>query len=263
MTIRPTAAFSATCWPPKESRLRLPNRADDALRWLRQAHEEEAVPAGDRGRVDARHGWLHARREAMPRTGWKASGDHDAELIRSAQRHSTLPRIGNPCHVTKPVCEPTCEKSMLRALSSEASAAAPPNWTWARRLRGLSILLAEDNPMNQKLATRLLEKRGHSITTVANGREAVEAHRPTSAFDLVLMDVQMPEMDGWKATRSHSPRRSRTTGSHIPILASDRARHERLSGTLLPGRHGRLSSPSRSCPTQLYRSGRVGSLADK
>jgi signal transduction histidine kinase/ActR/RegA family two-component response regulator len=67
-------------------------------------------------------------------------------------------------------------------------------------LRKLSVLLAEDNVVNQKLSVRLLEKRGHSVTVAANGREAV-ALASSEAFDVVLMDVHMPEMDGFEATR--------------------------------------------------------------
>jgi two-component system sensor histidine kinase/response regulator len=81
----------------------------------------------------------------------------------------------------------------------------------------LSILLAEDNPVNQKLAVRLLEKRGHSMAVVDNGREAVDmlARR---TFDLVLMDIQMPEMDGITATNIIRER-ERSSGHHQPIVA--------------------------------------------
>jgi signal transduction histidine kinase len=66
--------------------------------------------------------------------------------------------------------------------------------------RRLKILLAEDNIVNQKLATKILEKQGHQVTVVSNGRESVDALEKED-FDLILMDVQMPEMDGFEATK--------------------------------------------------------------
>ncbi len=81
----------------------------------------------------------------------------------------------------------------------------------------LRILLAEDNAINEKLITRLLEKHGHSVKVAVTGVEALAAiaeHR----FDLVLMDVQMPEMDGLEATRRLREREA-GTGSHLPIVA--------------------------------------------
>ena len=65
--------------------------------------------------------------------------------------------------------------------------------------RNLHVLLAEDNVVNQRLAAALLQRRGHRVTTVANGEEALAAIAATS-FDLVLMDVQMPVMGGLEAT---------------------------------------------------------------
>ena len=64
----------------------------------------------------------------------------------------------------------------------------------------MDILLAEDDPSNRLIATRMLEKQGHTVTCVATGREALAAVN-TQNFDIVLMDVQMPEMDGPDATR--------------------------------------------------------------
>jgi two-component system sensor histidine kinase/response regulator len=79
------------------------------------------------------------------------------------------------------------------------------------------VLLAEDNAVNQTLALRLLEKRGYSVTVAGNGREAVEAFEKNH-FDVVLMDIQMPEMDGFEATAAIRAK-EKLTGGHVPILA--------------------------------------------
>lgn len=124
-------------------------------------------------------------------------------------------------------------QSPARLLSSTAG--GPP-----KRLR---ILLAEDNPVNQRLAMRLLEKRGHEVSIVGDGRQALEAATLGPVFDLILMDVQMPVMDGLEATRAirRIENRRRST---VPIVAMTafamKADRERCLGA---GMNGHLSKP--------------------
>ncbi len=85
----------------------------------------------------------------------------------------------------------------------------------AEARQALRILVAEDNPVNQQVALRMLEKRGHVVTVVGNGREAVEAVSQ-GGFDIVLMDIQMPEMDGIAATKEI---RADPRGASLPVIA--------------------------------------------
>ncbi len=91
--------------------------------------------------------------------------------------------------------------------SEEAASYAPP--------RALKVLLAEDNPVNQKLAIALLTKRGHQVVVANNGREALDLVRET-APEVIVMDVQMPQMDGFEATRTL---RSHAATARLPIIA--------------------------------------------
>src|SRR5262249_37006980 len=110
--------------------------------------------------------------------------------------------VGIAACLTKPVDQRELLAAIGRVLARENGQRAPlpaamlPATPPARRLH---VLLAEDNPVNQRLAASLLERRGHKVTIANNGREAVDAVRQ-QIFDIVLMDVQMPEMGGFEAT---------------------------------------------------------------
>jgi PAS domain S-box-containing protein len=80
------------------------------------------------------------------------------------------------------------------------------------------LLLAEDNPVNQLVAVRMLERHGHQVTVVRNGKEAIDALAVAGSFDLVLMDLEMPVMDGLEATHLIRAREAKS-GGHIPIIA--------------------------------------------
>jgi signal transduction histidine kinase/ActR/RegA family two-component response regulator len=101
-----------------------------------------------------------------------------------------------------------------------------------RPLKPLRILVAEDNPVNQQLALRLLKRRGQSVVVANNGREAL-ARVGQESFDLVLMDLQMPEMDGLEAARIIREK-EKTTGAHLPIVA--------MTADTLPGDRERCLS---------------------
>ncbi|HNX19260.1 MAG TPA: response regulator, partial [Acidobacteriota bacterium] len=108
--------------------------------------------------------------------------------------------------------------------------------------RRLRVLLAEDHPVNQKLVVRLLEKVGHSVAVAANGRLAVEAWE-REPFDVILMDVQMPEMDGFEATlRIRAAEHG--TDRHIPIIAmTAHAMKRDRDGCLAVGMDGYVAKP--------------------
>jgi len=83
-------------------------------------------------------------------------------------------------------------------------------------MRSLNVLVAEDSLLNQKFALRILEQAGHVVALAANGREALKAIEGED-FDLVLMDIEMPEMGGIEATQAI--RSTEQHGTHIPIVA--------------------------------------------
>jgi CheY-like chemotaxis protein len=121
-------------------------------------------------------------------------------------------------YVVKPVTREGLLKAILRVLGERREHhVVAGNPSGALPGRSLRILLAEDNLVNQKVAVFMLKNQGHSVTVAATGAEAVEAFT-RNTFDLILMDAQMPVMNGYEAT--HAIRASEHgTGQHIPIIA--------------------------------------------
>jgi signal transduction histidine kinase/CheY-like chemotaxis protein len=128
--------------------------------------------------------------------------------------------VGIATHLTKPVDQRDLLAAIARVLAHEPGQRAPlpsamlPAEPPQRRLH---VLLAEDNVVNQRLAASLLERRGHKVVIAANGSEAVEAIQ-RQPFDVVLMDVQMPEMGGFEATAAIRAR-ERDGATRVPIVA--------------------------------------------
>jgi len=141
-----------------------------------------------------------------------------ADQVEDAARCRDL---GISVYLTKPVRQSELLDAIMSALSNteapsrktSASSAEPV----LKSSQALRVLLAEDNPVNQRLAVRILEKWGHSVAVVGNGLKALDAWEKES-FDLILMDVQMPEMSGTEATQAI---REKEKGSnrHVPIIA--------------------------------------------
>jgi len=153
----------------------------------------------------------------------KMRGDSGAIMLltstHQAEHIEKCHRLGIGEYLVKPIQPEDLRKAMLRALSALAqpivvSRSSSVSSTKIPRLR---ILVAEDNPVNQQLARRLLESLGHEITLVENGRLALEAIE-RQEFDLVFMDIQMPEVDGLEATAAIRAK-ERQTHRHLPIIA--------------------------------------------
>jgi CheY-like chemotaxis protein/HPt (histidine-containing phosphotransfer) domain-containing protein len=144
-------------------------------------------------------------------------------MLSSAARPEDTSRcrtLGISNYLTKPIKQSELLDAILTARHA-AVAASEPSATPALPVpagqRRLHVLLAEDNLVNQRLAVRLLEKGGHTVVVARNGRDAL-AVLERERFDLVFMDLQMPDMGGFEATQELRAREWRT-GQHLPVIA--------------------------------------------
>jgi PAS domain S-box-containing protein len=130
-------------------------------------------------------------------------------------------QLGITAYLFKPFKQSELLDALLIALARQGADAAKPPLITRHALRerrpALSVLVAEDNLINQRLAVRLLEKRGHRVEIAANGQQALEALEKQS-YDVVLMDVQMPEIGGFQATAAIREK-EKGTGKHLRIIA--------------------------------------------
>jgi two-component system sensor histidine kinase/response regulator len=176
----------------------------------------------------------------------RLSGTRLLMLTSAGQRGDTqrCKEVGIDGYLTKPATR-TDLLDMIAALLSTDGQAKPDLVTRhliAESRRRLSILLAEDNPVNQEVAAAMLRKRGHKVDVVANGVEAVAAVT-RAPYDLVLMDIQMPEMDGFEATRCIRD----GVAAHVPIIAlTAHALTGERERCLQNGMNGYLSKPFRA-----------------
>ena len=181
---------------------------------------------------------------ATPTIMMLTSAGHRGDALRCKE-------LGVAAYLMKPIRQSELREAIGRVLGAREQGGAIPLVT--RYSLGdardpdssLRVLLAEDNGVNQRLATRLLEKRGHRVMVAANGREALEA-LAKETFDLVLMDVQMPEMDGFEATAAIRETEKKDGGRLQIIALTAHAMKGDRERCLTAGMDGYLSKPIRA-----------------
>ena len=146
--------------------------------------------------------------------------------------------------LAKPIKQSELLEAIIAVLGRPADLATEDGFPVRPQSTRLRVLLAEDNPVNQLLARTVLEKQGHEVVVAQNGREAL-ARVEVETFDVVLMDVQMPEMDGLTATRAIRDVEA-GTGKHLPIVGvTAHAMKGDRERCLAAGMDGYVSKPIR------------------
>jgi two-component system sensor histidine kinase/response regulator len=161
--------------------------------------------------------------------------------------------LGIPVYLMKPIHQSDLQDAMLTALRQTAQeqqpGRSPPQLPAHGSRRGLHILLAEDNVVNQRLMVRILKKQGHEVEVVSTGTAALAA-LAQQTFDLVFMDVQMPELDGFETTAIIRAREQQI-GTHLPIIAiTAHAMKGDQERCLAAGMDGYVAKPVKA--TELY-----------
>jgi two-component system sensor histidine kinase/response regulator len=178
-------------------------------------------------------------------------------ILTSSDRLGDVDRcrdLSVQAYLMKPVKQSELLDAILLAQGSRLAAGAAPEIITrpvpAADGPPLRILLAEDNPINQKVAVHILEKRGHRVRTAGNGNQVLEALE-AEEFDVILMDVQMPVLDGFEATARIREREERT-GGHVPVIAlTAHALKEDRKRCLEAGMDDYVSKPLK--PEELFR----------
>ncbi len=180
------------------------------------------------------------------------SGSTKVIMLSSAGQRGDAIRckeLGIAAYLSNPVEQSDLRECILRVLREGDSHRAPVSLVTRHSLRESRILLAEDSFVNQRLATRLLEKEGHRVVVANNGREAVAAIEE-GLFDVVLMDIEMPIMSGLEATATIR-KKEMLNGRHVPIIAmTAHAMKGDRERCLAAGMDGYVSKPIQ--PQELY-----------